>query len=75
MKPGQDQNASFIAAVIPDLEPFKQYALFVRSYTVATADRGAMTPILYFTTKSDGRQFYTFSLPDTFELRPSEPVR
>ncbi len=44
-----------VAELIYDLTPWTQYAIYVQTYTIATSDRGAISSIVYFRTKPDGR--------------------
>lgn len=37
--------------IIPELKPFTQYALYIKTYTIASASRGAQSAILYFKTQ------------------------
>ena len=54
VRPDMDADADFVASILPNLKPYTQYAVYVQSYTIATADRGAMSSILYFTTEPAG---------------------
>jgi hypothetical protein len=38
------------------LEPYTQYAFYVKAYTLATEQKGAQSDINYFTTKPDQPQ-------------------
>lgn len=37
--------------IIPNLKPYTQYALYIKTYTLAIATRGAQSDIIYFKTK------------------------
>ena len=50
----QVDKASQVSEIIAHLKPFTQYAVYVQTYTIASANRGAMSDIVYFTTMSDG---------------------
>ena len=54
VRPDTDEDAKHVASIMIPLKPFTQYAVYVQSYTISTADRGAMSPIVYFTTDPDG---------------------
>lgn len=47
------RNVSFVPIVLTHLKPYTQYAYYVRTYTVASEQRGGMTKIKYFTTAPD----------------------
>ena len=51
----QVDKASQVSEIIAHLKPFTQYAVYVQTYTIASANRGAMSDIVYFTTMSDGQ--------------------
>ena len=63
MKPetGPDPPPS-LAAFLYDLEPNTQYAVYVQSYTVSSAIKGALSPIMYFTTEADSKDL-PFPIP------------
>lgn len=47
--PGEDMETVF--AILSDLRPYTQYAVYVQTYTVSSESRGAWSPIVYFKTK------------------------
>ena len=55
MRPDDDLKAEFVATVLHNLKPFTKYAVYVQTYTIATASRGALSKIVYFTTEPDGQ--------------------
>ena len=40
---------------LPRLKPFTQYALYIKTYTIASERKGAQSDIIYFTTKPDSK--------------------
>lgn len=48
--------------VVNDLMPFTQYAIYVKTYTVAQENQGARSNISYFTTLPSGNYCLTFKL-------------
>ena len=44
----------YVSELIYELTPWTQYAMYVQTYTIASSDRGAMSPIVYFRTKPAG---------------------
>jgi hypothetical protein len=54
VKPDPDKDADFVACFIHSLKPFTKYALYVQTYTIATASQGALSKIYYFRTEPDG---------------------
>ena len=44
---------SKVATFLTQLKPATQYAVYVQTYTVSTAERGAESSIKYFTTEPD----------------------
>ncbi|XP_077974571.1 insulin-like growth factor 1 receptor isoform X2 [Styela clava] len=55
----QDFHFNITDAVLHNLKPFTQYALYVRTYMTSTAQKGAQSEIIYFMTEPS---------------KPSEPV-
>lgn len=55
VKPDADANAPYIASILYNLEPFTKYAVYVQTYSIATAKVGAMSKIVYLTTKPDSK--------------------
>ncbi len=49
------KDEKFVSELIYDLKPWTQYAIYVQTYTLATADRGAISSIVYFMTQPDGK--------------------
>lgn len=47
------RNIGVVPIVLTYLKPYTQYAYYVRTYTVASEQRGGMTKIQYFTTAPD----------------------
>ena len=47
-------NVTHMSELLYDLVPWTQYAVYVQAFTIASSDRGAMSDIHYFRTKSDG---------------------
>lgn len=45
-----NRNASTVTHILTHLKPYTQYAYYVRTYTVASEQRGGLSPIQYFTT-------------------------
>ena len=50
MDPNTDKAVEYIATVLPTLKPFTQYAVYVQTYTISSATRGAVSNIGYFKT-------------------------
>ena len=53
-----EEGADNVSELLYDLNPWTQYAVYVQAYTIASSDRGAMSPIVYFRTKPDGLYNY-----------------
>ena len=53
-----DLNATYVATILYNLHPATQYAVYVQTYTVATANRGAISSIVYLTTLPSGKATY-----------------
>lgn len=49
-------NIDQINQPLTKLEPFTQYAYYVKAYTLATEQKGAQSDIKYFTTRPDQPQ-------------------
>lgn len=45
-----NRNESTVTHILTHLKPYTQYAYYVRTYTVASEQRGGLSPIQYFTT-------------------------
>lgn len=45
-----NRNSSTVTHILTHLKPYTQYAYYVRTYTVASEQRGGLSPIQYFTT-------------------------
>ncbi|XP_031636037.1 insulin-like receptor isoform X2 [Contarinia nasturtii] len=45
-----NRNSTPITILAPNLKPFTQYAYFIRTYTVASEQKGGLSPIQYFRT-------------------------
>ena len=45
----------FHNSTLSSLKPFTQYALYIKTYTIASERRGAQSDIIYFTTKPDSK--------------------
>ncbi len=54
------KDEKFVSELIYDLKPWTQYAIYVQTYTLATADRGAISSIVYFMTQPDGEHRYLY---------------
>ena len=52
VRPEIDASAQFVGTILI-LKPYTQYALYVQTYTIATANTGAMSAITYLKTKPD----------------------
>ena len=52
-KPAIEKIDQFTADILYNLKPFTKYALYVETYTIMTAKRGARSVIQYFTTLPD----------------------
>lgn len=52
---GSDNDDPLITHIIPGLKPFTQYALYIKTYTIASPSftEGAQSPIIYFKTQQD----------------------
>ena len=48
-----DNEDKFITHIIPGLKPFTQYALYIKTYTIASETKGAQSNIIYFKTQQD----------------------
>lgn len=49
-----DSSEKEVNHIITPLNPYTQYAFYVKTYTIATETRGAQSPIQYFRTNPDG---------------------
>lgn len=45
-----NRNSTSVIHILTHLKPYTQYAYYVRTYTVASEQRGGLSPIQYFTT-------------------------
>lgn len=45
-----NRNSTPISIIVTHLKPYTQYAYYIRTYTVASEQRGGITPIKYFRT-------------------------
>lgn len=52
-KPDTDKSETYTADILYHLKPFTKYALYVQTYTIMTAQRGARSAIQYFVTLPD----------------------
>ncbi len=50
-----DNNATNLNYTITYLKPYTQYALYVKTYTIASETKGAQSDILYFKTQPDSK--------------------
>lgn len=50
-----DDNITFYDHIIPNLKPYTRYALYIKTYTINTATKGAQSDIKYFKTKPDSK--------------------
>lgn len=50
--PDHNRNGSVITIIVTHLKPYTQYAYYIRTYTVASEQRGGISPIKYFRTKA-----------------------
>lgn len=48
--PDHNRNATPVTIIATHLKPYTQYAYYIRTYTVASEQRGGITPIKYFRT-------------------------
>jgi len=55
VKPDTDTTAPYLASILFNLEPFTKYAVYVQTYSIATAKVGAMSKIIYLTTSPDSQ--------------------
>lgn len=46
-----NSSPEMLTHIIPNLKPYTQYALYIKTYTLAIATRGAQSDIIYFKTK------------------------
>jgi insulin receptor len=60
-----DSNDTNLIHIITYLKPYTQYALYVKTYTIASETKGALSDILYFKTQPD-----TPSQPRSLSARP-----
>jgi insulin receptor len=60
-----DSNDTNLIHIITYLKPYTQYALYVKTYTIASETKGAQSDILYFKTQPD-----TPSQPRSLSARP-----
>lgn len=49
--PDNNRNSTPVSIIATHLKPYTQYAYFIRTYTVASEQRGGITKIKYFRTK------------------------
>lgn len=49
-----DDGQDYHEHVIAELKPYTQYALYIKTYTIDTATKGAQSEIIYFHTSPDG---------------------
>ena len=61
VRPEIDENAKYVGTILI-LKPYTQYALYVQTYTIATAKTGAMSAITYLKTKTDSKSCFMFLL-------------
>lgn len=40
-----------LTTIVPNLKPYTQYALYIKTYTIASETKGAQSDIIYFQTK------------------------
>jgi hypothetical protein len=50
-----DSNDTNLIHIITYLKPYTQYALYVKTYTIASETKGAQSDILYFKTQPDSK--------------------
>jgi hypothetical protein len=50
-----DNNDTTLMHIITYLKPYTQYALYVKTYTIASEKKGAQSDILYFKTQPDSK--------------------
>lgn len=50
-----------ITSLITRLKPYTQYAIYVKTYMIAGQTQGAQSPIVYFTTKPDSKNYVMFN--------------
>lgn len=55
--PDTYMNISDMNRTLTGLNPYTQYALYIKTYTIATVKDGGQSPIQYFRTDAD-RKFY-----------------
>ena len=48
-----DNDDPYITHIIPQLKPFTQYALYIKTYTIASETKGAQSAVIYFKTQED----------------------
>lgn len=58
----ENDNNTHHEHLITNLKPFTQYALYIKTYTINTANKGAQSDIKYFTTKPDSKYHCFFFL-------------
>ncbi|CAG2100850.1 unnamed protein product, partial [Medioppia subpectinata] len=64
-----DAEDDYITHIIPQLKPFTQYALYIKTYTIASEKKGAQSPVIYFKTQED-----TPSQPRKLTARSDTPT-
>ncbi|XP_054160500.1 insulin receptor-like [Oppia nitens] len=48
-----DNDDQYITHIIPQLKPYTQYALYIKTYTIASETKGAQSAVHYFKTEED----------------------
>ena len=50
----------FITHIVPNLKPFTQYAMYIKTYTIQSERKGAQSDIIYFKTKPTSKLSVVF---------------